>query len=188
VLGGLVLALSGSFVYTQNEDFSHHVDMTFNPELLEQETEFAQATGLDDGNRFKIFVNESSKLTSSPLFGSGLFHRGGRSRLYTTGSHNFFLQMFLETGIVGGAAMVLFFRRLWQLSKGTLIEGARNQLGTQAALIAAIAGGLTGEYFYGGPVLLMLIVLAAPALSSATAAAPIGAPNPETRIGPPRHA
>jgi O-antigen ligase len=165
VLGGAVLVLVGSLVYGQNESFSRHVDITLNPALLSQETEFAQATGFDDGNRFTIFLNESQKVIRAPLFGSGIFHRGGASGLFVTGSHNFFLQMFLEAGIVGGGAMLMFFRRMWLVSRGKLLPTARLQLGSQAALVAAVAGGLTGEYFYGGPVLLMLFVLVAPALS-----------------------
>jgi O-antigen ligase len=193
VLGGLVMFLSGTFVYSQNPDFSHHVDITINPSLLDQETEFARATGFDDGNRVNIFLTESSKLMRSPLFGAGLFHRGGASGLYGTGSHNFFLQMFLETGVVGGLAIVFFFRRLWLVSRGALLTGAQRQLGSQAALVAAIAGGLSGEYFYGGPVLLMLFVLVAPALAQA-ASVPVPSRAPPLitsktpRIGLQRHA
>jgi O-antigen ligase len=163
VLGALVLALGATLVYSESEDFSRHVDITINPALLQSETEFAQATGFDDGNRLQIFLTQATKLTDAPLLGAGLFHRGSRSGLYQTGSHNFFLQMFLETGVVGGVAILLFFARLWRLSRAGL-EGSRSNLGSQAALVAAVVGGLTGEYFYGGPGLLMLMVIVAPAL------------------------
>jgi O-antigen ligase len=162
VISGLVLAMVGTFAYTQNESFSHHVDITVNPALLDQETEFAQATGFDDGNRFNIFLKESVKVIRSPILGSGMFHRGFRSGLDPKGSHNFFLQMFLETGLVGGSLIIMLFYRMWKLASSK----AEIALGTRAALFAGIVGGCTGEYFYGGPVLLTLLVLMAPACLS----------------------
>ncbi len=171
VLGGFVLIAIGAVVYTQNPSFSHHVDITLNPALLAEETAFARATGFDDGNRVTILINESAKLVRSPIFGSGLFHRGAASGLYPTGSHNFFLQMLLETGLVGGGAIIAYFYRLWRTGRGQVIVGARPQLGSRAAMVAAVAGGLSGEYFYGGPTLLMLHVLIAPALAFGATAA-----------------
>lgn len=191
VLGGFVLLLSATAVYSQNEDFSHHVDITINPELLAEETEFAQATGFDDGNRVYIFINQSGKLLISPVLGAGLYHRGGASGLYPTGSHNFFLQMFLETGLVGGLAMVVCFHSLWRMSRAGA-DAAQTNLGSRAALIAAIGSGFTGEYFYGGAGLLMLLVLIAPALGEATHSeapelGPLAAPRP-ANIGIQPHA
>jgi O-antigen ligase len=162
VVAGLVVVMVGTFAYSENDSFRLHVDITVKPELLAQETEFAQTTGFDDGNRFTIFVHESQQLLRSPVLGAGMFHRGGRSGLDSRGSHNFFLQMLLETGLVGGIAIIMLFRRMWLVAGQGPTPGTV-ALGVRAALVAAIVGGSTGEYFYGGPVLFMLLAVMVPA-------------------------
>ena len=176
VVAGLVVAVVGTFAYVENDSFSRHVDITIKPELLDQETEFAQTVGFDDGNRFTIFVHESQQLLRSPVLGAGLFHRGGRSGLDSKGSHNFFLQMFLETGFIGGIAILMLFRRMWRIAgQGPAPDTV--SLGVRAALVAAMVGGNTGEYFYGGPVLFMLLAVMTPAcLKELAAPGPVAKP------------
>ncbi len=56
-------------------------------------------------------LHESAKFPKSPIFGTGFYHRGEKSGLWLTGSHNFWIQMFLETGLVGG-----FFNSFYHVS------------------------------------------------------------------------
>lgn len=178
VVAGLVVSMVGTVAYSENDSFKRHVDITVKPELLAEETEFAQTTGFDDGNRFTIFVHESQQLLRAPILGAGLFHRGGRSGLDSKGSHNFFLQMFLETGFVGGIAILMLFRRMWRIAGQGPTPGTV-ALGVRAALVAAIVGGNTGEYFYGGPALFMLLAVMVPAcLSGQRSGAPVMKPGP----------
>jgi hypothetical protein len=174
MLGGMLMLFSVAIAYTQNESFAHHVDITVNPELLDEETEFAQASGFDDGNRMTIFLKESVKLVNDPIFGAGLFHRGfGGVGLDPNGSHNFFLQMFLETGLVGGGIILALFYRLWMTS-GPQPGRSNEQLGVRAAIVAGVVSSCTGEYFYGGVVLFYLFALVGPALEGL---APEGTPT-----------
>jgi hypothetical protein len=81
--------------------------------------------------------------------------------VWETGSHNFFIQMFLETGIVGGVLVISIFAIAWQQAGFSIV--VRNKIGvaTRASLVTAIAGGMSGEYYYGGiGVLVLLAVLA----------------------------
>ena len=70
--------------------------------------------------------------------------------------------MFLETGWVGGFLIVLAFRRMWLDAGSRGAERAGLTTGLRAALVAAAAGGMGGEYFYGGIGLLSLFVAYAP--------------------------
>jgi O-antigen ligase len=95
----------------------------------------------------------------APLFGSGFFHRGGESGLWSSGSHNFFLQMFLETGLVGGGILIAIVICAWRQACQPFAARNRVGLSTRAALITAIAGGMSGEYFYGGAGILILFAV-----------------------------
>ena len=112
--------------------------------------------GVDDGGRFRAW-REGAEQLNSPFWGSGFFHRGGSSGLVPTGSHNFFLQMFMETGIFGGALMLAIFYALWHQAGCLQARRAGLDLPAKAALVAALTGGLSGEYFYGGIAWLVLL-------------------------------
>lgn len=112
---------------------------------------------LNDSNRLQTWVHEGAKLGGAPWLGFGFFHRGGASPLWSSGSHNFFLQMFLETGLLGGGAFLWFVWALWRLTN-TLPQNART--GARAVLLTMVSGGLGGEYFYGdAPLYCFLIAL-----------------------------
>jgi O-antigen ligase len=95
----------------------------------------------------------------SPLLGTGFFHRGGESGIYATGSHNFFLQMFLETGLPGGILMLLIFLRMWKVSGSEIARDSGFTVPVRSALTAAIIGGMSGEYYYGGAGLVVLFLV-----------------------------
>jgi hypothetical protein len=114
-------------------------------------------SSLNDAGRVATWFHESAKLAEHPILGYGIFHRGGASPLWSTGSHNFFLQMFLESGLLGGGAFVWFFWTLWRATQ-TLPRQAR--VGARAVLIAMVAGAMGGEYLYGdAPLYCFLVAL-----------------------------
>jgi len=101
-------------------------------------------SAIDDGARIDEWKHGIEQF-GSPVWGTGFFHRGGESGLYTTGSHNFFLQMFLETGIVGGGLMLAIFCALWRQAGSLQARRARLDLPVKSALVAAIVGGSVGN-------------------------------------------
>jgi hypothetical protein len=113
--------------------------------------------GVDDGARLSTWVEEAPKFVRAPLFGTGFYHRGGESGLWASGSHNFFIQMFLETGAVGGILVILFLSLAWQQAGGDASVRNKVHLATRAALVAAVVGGMSGEYYYGGIGVLVLL-------------------------------
>jgi O-antigen ligase len=145
-------------------------------------------SSVDDGGRIQTWVHESGKLAEHPLLGFGIFHRGGASPLWSTGSHNFFLQMFLEAGLLGGCAFLWFFWSLWRATQ-TLQREAR--IGGQAVLITMGFGAMGGEYLYGdAPLYCFLIalwMLTIPAEVGTVAVAPTPVPSGRRRrSGQPR--
>jgi O-antigen ligase len=138
--------------------FQEQIEKTFYPDQAYLERYHAGIAGIDDGVRFTILLNEGSKIKESPILGRGYFHRGGVSGLAWWGSHNFFAQMFLETGMIGG---LLVFGILWKMWRQASSETARSsgvELPVKTVLVTACVSGLSGEYFYGGTVLLALLL------------------------------
>jgi O-antigen ligase len=158
VVGLLIASYSSYLLFPK---FRQKFDFTVSPELRYQTGETMNVAGIDEGGRPVIWLEEGPKFADAPVFGTGFFHRGGLSPLWVSGSHNFFLQMFLETGFLGGILILCIFGRMW-LEAGS--RDARQALLTvpfRAALIAAMVGGMSGEYYYGGiPVLALFLVYA----------------------------
>ncbi|MFP4477784.1 MAG: O-antigen ligase family protein [Desulfatibacillaceae bacterium] len=146
LIAGLAVA-----AYHAYPEFRSEVDKTLWPDtdrLAHMQRYNSGVAGLDDGGRIAIWINSAGQVINAPFLGTGFFHRGGTSGIYSTGSHNFFLQIFLETGVVGGVLMLLVFWRMWRQT-GMVRKGGSG-LPVRAALVAAVAGGMGGEYFYGG--------------------------------------
>lgn len=153
--GALLILLA----YNQFPDFRREVDRTLQPDPTYLETYDIGFYGIDDGGRLSILQAEFPKVFDTPLLGRGFFHRGNLSGIFTTGSHNFFLQMFLETGIPGGTLILMIFWRMWR--QVASCQGNDN-IAIRSALVASFVGGLSGEYFYGGMVLFTLLLVYAP--------------------------
>lgn len=119
--------------------------------------------GIYDANRISIFLLNIDKLSNSPIFGAGFFNRTSESRLAFSGSHNFFLQMALETGIVGMLTIIAILYTLWKASRLKENNNKNNAytFAFRASFIAFIVGCLSGEYLYGGPALLVLSCITA---------------------------
>jgi hypothetical protein len=113
-------------------------------------SEFGRHYGFDDGGRLRTWLHEVQKLPYAPVLGVGFFQRNPSSGLWSTGSHNFLLQIALETGLVG---LALLLRILWRLWFG-LRTIASHQTLIRSILITAFVLGMSGEYFYGTLVLL----------------------------------
>lgn len=146
-----------TFAYNNNSTFKSEVDKTLTPSYSNEIREQA-GIGLDDGARLYSFVIEANRLIEDPLFGRGLFHRGSKSGIWSTGSHNMFLQMFLETGIVGGILVILLIRQMWLSASTDYVKKQRLDIPVKTAIVAAVVVAQSGEYFYGGMVLFTLFL------------------------------
>lgn len=148
------------FAYVQFPQFKEDVDRTLWPDQEFLARYGAGVAGVDDGARPITWANEVKKFPDAPILGTGFFHRGGASGLWTTGSHNFWLQMLLESGAVGFGVLSIALWMLWRQARRCTQRDCGVAL--QAALVAALVGGLSGEYFYGGMVLFTLLAVYAP--------------------------
>jgi O-antigen ligase len=152
----LTLALTGSIAYETLPNFKSLVDTTISSP---EDGETYRVSGVDEGARVTTWVHEAPKLINAPLLGTGFYHRGGTSGLWDTGSHNFFIQMFLETGVVGGVLVVMVFVLMWRQAGTAISRQARISIATRAALITAVVGGMSGEYYYGNVSVLVLFAV-----------------------------
>ena len=150
LVGATILA------YQRVPTFRHEVDLTVHPDPKHIASYNAGFLGIDDGARLETWAHEGVKLVQSPILGRGFYNRFPGSGLWWTGSHNFWLQMFLEMGIPGGMTMLAILWLLWRESRRLLL------LPVEVALVVAFVGGMGGEYFYGGMPLLTLVMVIAP--------------------------
>ena len=97
-----IVGLASVTAYETLPNFQSLVDLTLSP------PDDTSLQSVDDGARFSTWV-KAPKLVNAPILGTGFYHRGGTSGLWDTGSDNFFLQMFLETGVVGGILIMSVF-------------------------------------------------------------------------------
>ncbi len=163
----LVAVLASVFClsYLYLEDFGNKLDRTVKPDPVALAIDGGGFGGIDDGQRYGIFLLNVPKLADEPVFGSGLFHREGATRLSQYGSHNFYMQMFLETGWLGGVLALAVFCNIWKVSGSGVVKAARFSTPLKAGLIAAFVGGMSSECFYGGTTLFLLLILTGPALA-----------------------
>lgn len=163
--GVILFSVAAFFVsYSNVPNFRNLVDLTV-PAYVTHDWGSARFAEVDNGTRIRIWRDEAPKLLNSPLLGTGFFNRGQASGLEPTGSHNFFLQMFLETGLVGGFCVLLIFARMWHLASRVTVRRSGPSLATRAALLSAMVCGMSGEYYYGG--IGVLLLFAAFALAGA---------------------
>ncbi len=159
VAGLAAAAITVGAAYMFLPAFRLAVDRTIDPDPNYLRESVQVIPGVDDGDRLYIWGLEAAKFPSSPILGTGFFHRGGASGLFSAGSHNFFLQIALETGAVGIAAIVALFATMWRQAGTATARAAGQDVPIRAALVAAIIGGLSGEYFYGSTPLMGLMLI-----------------------------
>ncbi len=116
-----------------------------------------QQTGFSDEGRLHALTNELPKLWSAPIVGVGFFNRGDPTDLDPTGSHNFFAQMALETGLLGLLFLLWLLWGLWRVKSPPQLK--RPLAAFHAAVVAICIACLSGEYLYGGLNLMLLSVL-----------------------------
>jgi O-antigen ligase len=165
----LLLGLMGFTAYKTLPNFKSVVDVTISSSDDDNES---RVSGVDEGARVSTWEHEAPKLIDAPLLGTGFYHRGGPAGLWETGSHNFFIQMFLETGVVGGILVIMVFALMWRQAGSASSKRARISVATRAALITAIVGGMSGEYFYGNITVLVLFAVFACAGAGRSETAP----------------
>jgi O-antigen ligase len=159
VLIVVLVGLASITAYETLPNFRSVIDLTLTP------SDDAPLQSVDDGARISTWIHEGPKLIDAPLLGTGFYHRGGTSGLWDSGSHNFFLQMFLETGVVGGILVISVFVLAWRQAGLTAMSRNKISVATRAALVTALVGGMSGEYYYGG--VSVLVVFAAFAMAGA---------------------
>jgi len=159
VLIVVLVGLASITAYETLPNFRSVIDLTLTP------SDDAPLQSVDDGARISTWIHEGPKLIDAPLLGTGFYHRGGTSGLWDSGSHNFFLQMFLETGVVGGILVISVFVLAWRQARLTAMSRNKISVATRAALVTALVGGMSGEYYYGG--VGVLVVFAAFAMAGA---------------------
>jgi len=152
----LFLSLAGAAAYNTLPKFKSLVDTTISSP---DDADTYRISGVDEGARVTTWVHEAPKFVDAPVLGTGFYHRGGSSGLWDTGSHNFFMQMFLETGVVGGVLVIMVFVLMWRQAGSSISRHARVSVATRAALITAIVGGMSGEYYYGNVSVLVLFAV-----------------------------
>ena len=161
-LGLAVASALVVFAYFNNDRFQYDVNRTIFPSeqmLRDYAKKNVGIGGLDDGKRLSGVKVELPKLLNNPIIGTGFFHRTWKTGLMPMGSHNFFLQMALETGIIGLLLIIFFFREIWKQASKVERDKLPLALSLKMGLIAAIFGGLGGEYFYAGEALMMLLLV-----------------------------
>jgi O-antigen ligase len=159
IFGLTAAAFLTVIAYATVPTFTGAIDRTIHPEASYMAGAVQVIPGVDDGNRLYIWGHEVVKLVASPVLGTGFYHRGAASGLYANGSHNFFLQITLETGVIGGYLILWVFARMWRQAGTDAARAAGQEIPLRAALIAAIVGNISGEYFYGSTPLLGLMLI-----------------------------
>ena len=135
------------YFYQTQEEFKYDVDRTFLTNTNE-----SSRVQFDDGRRGSAFQKELPKFLLNPIFGTGFFHRGYKTTIIPVGSHNFLLQMLLETGVIGLALWVRFFRFLWKRKTYYKLE-------TRILVLTSLLASFSGEYFYGSEALMVFLLL-----------------------------
>ncbi len=147
-------------LYNMNARFKKDWDRIFRQ--TDDGVNISNMINIDDGSRLGHLMSEGPKFVHAPFFGTGFFHRGGYTSLWKTGSHNFFVQILLETGIIGVYLLYTFLKRLWKTAGRSPVRYAKLSLAYRSMFIVAFLGGCSGEYYYGGRALLVFMIMYAP--------------------------
>lgn len=122
---------------------------------IESEGYRQEVVKVDDRGRFETWVHELGKFPNHPVLGVGFYTRGGRSRLWSTGAHNMFIQILLDTGIVGFSSFMLLLHAVWKSAPVADLRDpddirSRYNIAFRAAVISICASSITETYMYGG--------------------------------------
>lgn len=128
----------------------------FNRSILTDESE---KLVIDDGRRGNIFSKELPNIFSNPFLGTGFFHRGGKSPILAEGSHNQFLQILLETGVIG---FVIYLRYFTLLIKEKIEINTLYSQSARIAILSVLFCCMSGEYIYASEAYMSLLLVALP--------------------------
>ncbi len=160
-LSSFVVVLT--ILISSSEDFQNRLDQTIHPfkyaEDSSQVSNFADKYGVDDGSRLQVWTEEGQRFWDAPIFGAGFYHRGGLSTLPLYSSHNHFLQMFLETGVVGGLLFILLFHQLWIDASKFSAHDLPLGIAIKSAVVAVIICSMAETYLYGGLVMFFILAI-----------------------------
>ncbi len=130
---------------------------------------------------YDFFINEIA--LEKLFFGSGFGVWGGGSGLPEHTMHNFFLQMWAESGVIGMLLCVWLTIEMIRQTKSNIRTGKCQEfnryyiVGFRAALIAVFFASMTETYLYGGPILSSLCAY----LGLALARTSLGSPHQNRR-------
>ncbi len=158
LLIGTVIA--GIVFFFLNIDFQREVTRTLFPEV--QYGGKYNILPIDDGNRFVELNAAFKNFSANLILGAGFYHRGLEVGLYRTSTHNFWVQMLFETGIIGFSLLITMFLRIWRQAGSPIAIEQKYSLATRSMLVTSFVGGLSGDYFYGGLALLSVMLCYAP--------------------------
>lgn len=173
-IGVCFLALTGLFFFNQQfrsqvssliiskSEYSGMADVQLSDNTTDYVIGSATDLAISDSERIATWTHEIVKFANAPFFGTGFHHRGGLSGLWPNGSHNFWMQMFLETGLIGGILIILIFIRMWRHADSKDAKELGISIPLKTSLVTAFIGGLGGEYFTGGMGLLAILLCYAP--------------------------
>lgn len=148
---------TGLYFYSSN--FRAEVLNTFFPDVSVMQYYGTGIAGINEGGRLMTWANEIKKFPEAPVMGTGFFNRSPATGLWPDGSHNFWLQMFLETGLVGGILVLFLFWKMWGHSGLASARARGLSIPVRSALVAAFVAGMGGEYFYGSQGLFALLTV-----------------------------
>lgn len=154
-LGLLLLFIA----YNEIDDVKYEIDRTIFPsenQYRKLRSYDAGMFGIDDGKRLYGLTNNIKKVDNFPIAGAGYLNRTEETQLHYSGSHNYFLQIWLETGFIGLTILLLIIYKVTKIVR--TIRYKPIKIGVQLSLIVALLTGFTGEYFYSGEALMTLLL------------------------------
>jgi O-antigen ligase len=165
ILLGVLMIVGFFFMF---EEFQYEVLRTFGYSQeynIKMQKNNAGIGGIDDGKRLSGIIVSIGSVLETPIMGTGFYHRGWKTSLMAAGSHNFWLQMLLETGLVGFLLVINLARNCWIITNRIKSVDYRLSESFKMVLIAAFIVLNSGEYFYAGEALMMFFLLLAPLAS-----------------------
>jgi O-antigen ligase len=122
----------------------------FNSPLIKNRLFTAQEGNYYDGARTVIAVHYLQKTMKSPVFGVGFFGRFYCFDGNPAGSHNQYIQVFYETGIIGLALYLNIFFQIFKYIKK--IPSPENRRTLYILFVTQLFSVVSGEFWYAGSI------------------------------------
>jgi len=110
--------------------------------------------GMSSEGRIATWRHEGAKIVNAPLLGVGFDNKSEPTGLWDTGSHNFFIQMALETGCLGLFALLVLLWSIWRSAPIGMLQGSSEHtqqlnLAFRGGFAATCVGAMSGSLLYG---------------------------------------